>query len=495
MTKRLITVALICNFSFSLVKAEDNGEPSDIGAVRRTTSQPSSGQTTDRIEELTRMLLDQQRQIDQLRRALDAKKAAEEHPAMQENRTLGEVASTAAVGPVSTAASAVPAMTAGSQDSLKPSPLSLSIGSAYITPLGFMDFTGVYRDTSPGSGIGTNFGSFPYRNGSNVPGQLGEFRLSTQNSRIGARIDTIVNGAKVLAYWESDFLGSLPANAAVSSNSDTFRLRLYWVDVRKSKFELLGGQSWSMITPGRKGISPIPGDLFYTQDIDVNYQAGLPWGRVPQFRMIFHAKDWMAAGVSFEAAEQYIGGSGGGGTVVLPSAIATAYANQEDNGNTTLSVPNVHPDIITKFAIDPKLRNGHGLHFEVAGIERTFKTYNPVSGRHFSAAGGSLQANLHYELAKGLRLLTNNYWSDGGGRYLFGLAPDLVVRGDGSVSLIHASSTLSGIEFTRLNTLLYAYYGGVVIGRNSVIDPSTHQQVGYGYPGSVNGQNRTVQEG
>ena len=42
---------------------------------------------------------------------------------------------------------------------------------------------------------------------------------------------------------------------------------------------MLGGQSWSMMTPERKGISPLPGDIFYSQDMDVNYQAGLTWGR------------------------------------------------------------------------------------------------------------------------------------------------------------------------------------------------------------------------
>jgi hypothetical protein len=200
-------------------------------------------------------------------------------------------------------------------------------------------------------------------------------------------------------------------------------------------------------------------------------------------------------GVSFESAEQYIGGSGGGGTVVLPTALATAYANQLNNGNTTLNVPNAHPDIIAKIAFDPKLSNGHGLRFEFGGIERTFKTYNPISGQHYTAAGGGVQANFNYELVKGFRLVTNNFLSDGGGRYLFGAAPDLVVRGDGSPSLVHSSSTVSGIELTHKNTQLYAYYGGVYIGRNSVIDPSNGKLVGYGYTGSSNGQNRTIQEG
>src|SRR5262249_30685421 len=149
---------------------------------------------------------------------------------------------------------------------------------------------------------------------------LTEFRLNPQNSRIGARFDTKVAGAKVMAYWESDFLGGSGSNnLSVTSNSWVFRMRLYWVDVKKDKFEVLAGQSWSLITPGRNGISPLPGDLFYSQNVDVNYQVGLTWGRIPQFRFVYHPSSTVAAAVSFEQADQYIGGSGGGGSPTLPS--------------------------------------------------------------------------------------------------------------------------------------------------------------------------------
>jgi hypothetical protein len=164
-------------------------------------------------------------------------------------------------------------------------PLQFRLGSAYITPLGFMDFTSVFRDTDPGSNIGANLGSIHYRTTSNVAGNLSEFRMSPQNSRLGTRVDAMVNGAKVLGYWEWDFLGGTgnpPAgNISVSSNSYPFRLRLFWADVRMGKFEILAGQIWSLLTPGRKGISPLPGDLFYTNVVDVNYQLGLVWGRIP----------------------------------------------------------------------------------------------------------------------------------------------------------------------------------------------------------------------
>jgi hypothetical protein len=79
-------------------------------------------------------------------------------------------------------------------------PLQFRLGSAYFTPIGFMDFTSVFRDTDPGSNIGTNFGSIPYRTPSNVAGNLSEFRMSPQNSRLGMRVDAKVNGYKVLGY-------------------------------------------------------------------------------------------------------------------------------------------------------------------------------------------------------------------------------------------------------------------------------------------------------
>ena len=190
-----------------------------------------------------------------------------------------------------------------------PSPLQIHIGNATIAPVGFMDFTTVFRSSDGGSSIGTSFGSTPYN--TSPLEHLRNTRLSAQNSRIGARIDALVHGTKVLAYWESDFLGTQATNAGVSTHSDSFRMRLYWVDLRKGQWEILGGQSWSMMTPNRKGISPLPGDIFYSQDMDTNYQVGIPWTRAPQFRAVYHPSDVVSLGFALETAEQYGGGSSG----------------------------------------------------------------------------------------------------------------------------------------------------------------------------------------
>ena len=270
------------------------------------------------------------------------------------------------------------------------------------------------------------------------------------------------------------------------------RLRLFWVDVRKDKWEMLGGQSWTMLTPNRKGISALPADIFYSQVIDVNYMIGLPWARTAGLRLLYHPSDKVTFGFSLESPDQYIGGSGGGPTIVLPAALTSLAGSQFDNASNVFVTPNMHPDIIAKLALDPNSR----VHIEFAGIERTFKDWNPTTGVHSTKAGGGGSINANLEVIKNLRLISTNFWSYGGGRYLFGNAPDVVVRANGDVSPVHSGGTVDGFEAqVTKKLLLYAYYGGVYVGRNVAVDANGTNLVGYGFKGSSNSQNRSIQEG
>jgi hypothetical protein len=300
---------------------------------------------------------------------------------------------------------------------------------------------------------------------------------------------------KVLGYWESDFLGTQSTNAGVTSNSNSFRMRLYFVDLRKGQWEILGGQSWSMMTPGRVGISPLPSDIFYSQDMDTNYQVGIPWTRAPQFRVLYHPSDIVTFGFALETAEQYGGGSSGGGAITLPSTLATPFTNtQIDLGAATFTPPNLTPDIQAKLAFDPKV-NGNLMHIEFGGVLSTFKTYNPSTSESFTKTGGGGEANFNLELVKNFHFIVNTFLSDGAGRYLFGQAPDLVILANGAPSPLHSESTTDGFEYTIHNTLLFAYYGADYIGRDTVIDTTNKDAlVGYGYSKSANSQNRTIQE-
>jgi len=519
--------------------SKDSGKKDDVSTLKQQVAEQQK-----EIEQLRSIVNQMKQKLDQTPAAATAKVApaaaapapTAPEPAPTQNAVvatpnLGEVASTSPVLPKAKnnssadssggllASTLTPsaAIHSAAQEAAKEgdqvSPLTFHIGSATLTPVGFMDFTGVFHNHVAGGNIGTSFGSIPYATstGGVLPYQtnLSEFRLSIQNSRIGFRTDADVKGAHVIGYMEADFLGT-PAstNIAVSSNSQLLRARLYWVDVMKGGWEILGGQTWSLLTPGRSGISPLPSDIFYTQDMDVNYQAGLFWGRIPELRFAYHHPSGKAAfAVAIDSPDQYAGGSSGGSSIVLPSGLATPYAGELDFSASSggIATPNLAPDIIAKLALDPSKR----VHFEIGGVERSFKVYYPgvaavaatktapavaaIPAANFSSEGGGGFANLHVEIFKGLRLITNNFWSDGGGRYIFGQAPDLVANADGSITPLHSSSTVSGFEYTNKNTLIFAYYGGIMIGRDPVID-TTGKLVGYGYTGSSSSQNRTIQE-
>ena len=386
------------------------------------------------------------------------------------------------------------------------SPLGIKIGNSTFTPLGFVDFTWYGRSTNVGSGIGTNFGGVPFNNA--AADHISENNFSTQNSRIGFRVDSQVLGAKVLGYFEADFLGNQPGNVFVTSNADTFRMRNIFVDVQKGKLEILGGQDWSMFTPNRRGLSPIPADIFYTQNMDTNYQAGLVWSRQTQFRLVFHPNQNWNLGLSVENPQQYIGGSGGlsASAITLPSAAnIAAVGSQFNNGGTNFSVPNLHPDFIIKSAYDGHVgANDKIFHVEAGALIRTFRdaftTTNQAVYTHSSATGVSGEVNANLEVVKNVRLIANTFFGEGGGRYVFGLAPDVIVRANGTLSPIHTYSTVDGFEATvKKNTLVYAYYGGVYIGRQIALDANGRTPIGYGVPTSTvslgQGDNRAIQEG
>jgi hypothetical protein len=377
-----------------------------------------------------------------------------------------------AASPAAPAATAAAAMTAQAEE--KPSPLYFKIGAAEFYPLGFMDMMGVWRSTNLG-GIGTNFGSNAFSNSS--PGRLGEFRFSTQNSRIGLRTHAKFGSADVTGYLEADFLGFLPPNGNDTSNSNSLRMRLYWVDYKQGKIEVFGGQSWSFLTPNRNGLSALPGDLFYSQDVDTNYQLGLTWARQTSFRVIAHPTNNWALGIALENPQQ-----------TLPSSVsvfnsANATYNQEfdsNSGNTSSAtgvnnpnVPNLHPDLILKTAIDAK-PGGHGVHFDVAGLFRSFKAVNLLtpSGGPIPTTntihGGGIEGGMNVELVKNFRFIGTAFYSYGGGRYIASTGgPDLIIRSNGTLSGIHSGSAIGGFEYqVNPSTIIYGYYSGAYFGRN-----------------------------
>jgi hypothetical protein len=279
-------------------------------------------------------------------------------------------------------------------------------------------------------------------------------------------------------------------------------MRNVFADIQKGKFEVMGGQDWSLLTPGRKGLSPIPADLFFTQNMDTNYQVGLTWSRQTQFRFAYHPSEKLHFALSLEDPQQYVGGSSGAPTITYPSAIASnaQITGQFNNGQSNYSVPNSSPDFIAKAAYDAKI-GGLSQHIEIVGLLRHFKyynnTFNSNLGKTFGATGGGGSVNGNFEVFKNVHLIANTFFSDGGGRYVFGMAPDLIVRPNGDISPVHTYSTVDGFEANLTKNLaLYTYYGGTYIGKNVSLDATPQQgQVGYGVNTQTTGaQNRSIQE-
>jgi hypothetical protein len=197
---------LACILTLTIpMMAADNPVPADSSESKPAASAPAASEPASEIELLKKMLADQQRQIDELRRALAGEKLPADKSAGDKQAgdksagdkrvepvishpSIGEVASTTPMVPPaptpapapipiyspSSTASAAPVAQAGSN--VVDSPLQFKLGDAFFTPVGFMDMTSVTRSTNTGSGIGTNFGSIPYVN--TQAGSLTESRLS-----------------------------------------------------------------------------------------------------------------------------------------------------------------------------------------------------------------------------------------------------------------------------------------------------------------------------
>ncbi|MDE3187227.1 MAG: hypothetical protein KGM96_06850 [Acidobacteriota bacterium] len=380
-------------------------------------------------------------------------------------------------------------------------PLSIRFGRGSLTPGGWVDFTAYYRSTDVGSGLGTNFASIPFDD--TVQGGLSEARFTAQSSRISVRADENFGATRVFGYAEADFNGYFPPNGYVSTNSDTMRLRVYFTDLSRGRWELLGGQSWSLLTPNRAGVSPFLSEIYNTMHLDTNYQVGLTFARQAQLRAVYHISNYIALGLSAENPQQFSGNA-----VTFPALFDAA---QTDLGSSTgagggTATPTLHPDFIAKLSADAGWGD-RNWHFEAAGLLTPIAILTPASvtktgsAKDFHEGSGiSVAANL--EVVKGLHVILAGFWSDGGGRYIGGLGPAFVVAQPGSSTspfvarLVHSGSGIAAAEWqASKSTVLSLTYSGAYFGRAISTDPSTGSFVGYGFAGSANSNNRSLQEG
>jgi hypothetical protein len=379
------------------------------------------------------------------------------------------------------------------------SPLSFKIGPVVLTPGGFVDLENIFRTTNTQNNIATNFTAIPFSN--TAQGHLTEFRTTAQYSRFNITVKDKFGANDITGYCEADFSGNDATNAFQTVNGHTFRLRLCFMDLKRGKWEILGGQTWSWLTPNRTGFGPMPSDLALTYNEDQNIGVGLSYTRAAELRVAYHLNDHWAFGVGIEDPDQFIGGF-----VALPQAYSATLGLQFDNG-AQLGTPNLFPDILPKIAYDTEVGGRH-LHLEAVGLVTGARaSVVPIGGKSFSShsavgGGGSIAGN--FELFRNFYVLANAFWSDGGGRYLVADGPQLVLRPnaagtDIAPSMVHAGAGSAGLEWIASHkTTLAAYYGQDYFGRNFFVDTTNTTTpgtiIGYGGPGSPNTNNRAIQE-
>jgi hypothetical protein len=245
--------------------------------------------------------------------------------------------------------------------------------------------------------------------------------------------------------------------------------------------------------------------VFTTLNVDAGIQVGLPYTRAGEVRMAWHPTKEFAIGVGAESPDQFVGA----GEVIFPFAFNAALGPQFDAANQT-TVPNRYPDLVGKMTFDTDIMDRH-VHFEGAGMWRSFNTTDvPVGGTTFVDHGTSawlFETSANVEVLKGLNLIGTAFWSDGGGRYLGGLGPDVVVMpietGPGmfdiTLSTVKAHSYLVGAEWQVTQTTQIAgYYGSVFFQNNAFPDVTSPLVVkpfiGFGGLNSPNSANKEIHE-
>lgn len=466
------------------------------GMALGQASQPGNSKTNDDLKSLKdaiaaqqKQIADQQKQLEALQKKLDEKLSATPRV---ENATLTTT---------NTAASSV-AMVQSDTEKPKSSPLSVRIGNTEFTPGGFVDFVNIFRSTNTGSAVSTGFNGIPFSN--TAAGHLTEFRSSGQYSRTSLKMTGAYGENKFNGYIEADFNGNDANGVFVTTNPHTFRLRLFYLQLARGSWEFTAGQAWGLLTPTKVGVGASPADQDLTLSTDGNIAVGVMYSRDAQLRVAFKPNDHFGWALAVSNPQQLTTG------VVLPKAFSS-LSSQVDGANVN-GVPNLFPDITTKFAWDTN-PSGKNMHFELGGLLTSAKIAVPAPGAPTtgpfvknSAIGGSFFGGFGVSLTKKFRVLAHGMYGGGGGRYFIGFGPQFVVvpiavsptTFTAEPSMVHSGSGYGGFEWQAgSKTQIGGYYGGIYYQRHAFPDVTAAGTpiIGFGGIGSGSNNNRALQEG
>lgn len=337
---------------------------------------------------------------------------------------------------------------------------TLSLGDLKVTLGGFMAAESVYRTRNQTADIASDFKGYPFSNNPNY--YTSEFRESARQSRLQLLVQGPTDGLnKVEGFFAGDFLSSGTTSNQNQSNSYTFRMREFYGDWVRTDWNAyaLAGQTWSMATLYKQGLTPRAENIPLT--IDASYVPGFTYARLSQLRLVKNFGDFAAVGLSLEEPENLIKGSA---SCVAGGVSTGNCATNPGNGGGLLNATatystDVAPDVIVKAAVDP----GFG-HYELFSMTRFFRdrtkntAFDNASNKTTVAQsfGGGMIIPI---MPKLLEFQASGVIGEGNGRYGASTLGDSTVdRTDNSVVALKEQQLLLGLighPNPRLDLYLY----------------------------------------
>jgi hypothetical protein len=446
----------------SIVLSGAHAAPAKHHAVAKRSGSSANAELLEQVKAL-------QAQVQAMRAEMDAQKASQATTQEQVQATQTQIQQ------VQTQVAATPPVT---QDQVK-----TQIASAFdkehhndkfyfkgitLTPGGFLEAAGIYRDHFQGNDISSNFNNVNFPNTRQYHQHEGRF--SARQSRVSLLAEGAVNkNVKLSMYGEFDFQGAAQTADSNQSNSYNPRIRnLYGtIDWNRGDYglHLLAGQNWSLVTMQSKGITPR--SEVTPPQIDAQYIPGFAWARQPGVRIAADFMDhklWLAVAAENPQNNTIVSANGvstNGQPVTAPSTEVSGTTGGRGfdalNNNSFSDIP----DFIGKVAYEDSIA-GHGIHIEGFGIVRTFNERlitGTVGNNSVSAVGYGGSINLQV-VPKLLDVQFSGMGGKGIGRYGSAGLPDVAFSANGRIHPLDEMMLLGGVTLHASKQLdLYAFAG------------------------------------
>ena len=389
----------------------------------------------------------------------------------------------------------------------------IQFGTLTITPGGFVDAVGIYRNKNLESDQFSAVQNTPFNN-SNLA-HVSEQRFTARGTRPALLIETPISKSMIAAaYGEIDFQG-----AGSTSNQNQYtgyvpRLRQAYATLDNSDYGIhfLAGQAWSLIQPNSKGITPrneVSPPIIDTLGMIGNLNA-----RIPQIRLVkdFDKRLWIALSLENSATlgpggctgvVSNTGGTVTGSQTTVPANAAAGIVSGTclapgssgyfggSGQNSTLSL-NQRPDVLLKAAYEASIA-GRNAHFEALGIYRTLTDYVNYGSGGVIANSGQQNTNAYgigtavsAEILPGkLDFQYQGTIGRGLGRYQNSGIADAAVTGNGSLKAVGSANGFAGFVAHVTPAIdIYGFVGVEEVNREfSSVGGTT---TGYGAPGGFN---------